>query len=166
MAERTLANHWLLLTSAFLDSEDGRRARERVGAPLREALSLLRLGLAEDLGCAPQGLDSEHVNQLMSVLLPGRMVGNEAYTVALPDVLEELLLFTAREEGLSTGYEWSRAVDAARGDYERALADPARPRATSRPRYEPETRPGAKLGRNDPCPCGSGRKYKKCCAAP
>jgi hypothetical protein len=22
---------------------------------------------------------------------------------------------------------------------------------------------GAKAGRNDPCPCGSGRKYKKCC---
>jgi uncharacterized protein YecA (UPF0149 family) len=20
-----------------------------------------------------------------------------------------------------------------------------------------------KAGRNDPCPCGSGRKYKKCC---
>lgn len=20
-----------------------------------------------------------------------------------------------------------------------------------------------KVGRNDPCPCGSGRKYKKCC---
>jgi preprotein translocase subunit SecA len=20
-----------------------------------------------------------------------------------------------------------------------------------------------KIGRNDPCPCGSGRKYKKCC---
>lgn len=23
----------------------------------------------------------------------------------------------------------------------------------------------AKIGRNDPCPCGSGRKYKKCCGA-
>jgi len=22
-----------------------------------------------------------------------------------------------------------------------------------------------KAGRNDPCPCGSGKKYKKCCAA-
>lgn len=22
---------------------------------------------------------------------------------------------------------------------------------------------GVKIGRNDPCPCGSGRKYKKCC---
>jgi SWIM/SEC-C metal-binding protein len=22
----------------------------------------------------------------------------------------------------------------------------------------------AKVGRNEPCPCGSGKKYKKCCA--
>jgi len=21
-----------------------------------------------------------------------------------------------------------------------------------------------KIGRNEPCPCGSGKKYKKCCA--
>jgi hypothetical protein len=30
---------------------------------------------------------------------------------------------------------------------------------------EPETfvRAGPKIGRNDPCPCGSGKKYKKCC---
>jgi hypothetical protein len=25
--------------------------------------------------------------------------------------------------------------------------------------------PPAKVGRNDPCPCGSGRKYKSCCGA-
>ncbi len=24
---------------------------------------------------------------------------------------------------------------------------------------------GKKVGRNDPCPCGSGKKYKKCCGA-
>ena len=24
-------------------------------------------------------------------------------------------------------------------------------------------RQAAKVGRNDPCPCGSGKKYKKCC---
>src|SRR5262249_18285463 len=23
----------------------------------------------------------------------------------------------------------------------------------------------AKVGRNDPCPCGSGKKYKKCCGS-
>ena len=26
------------------------------------------------------------------------------------------------------------------------------------------TRSGPKVGRNDPCPCGSGKKYKHCCA--
>lgn len=29
--------------------------------------------------------------------------------------------------------------------------------------YEPYVRPESKIGRNDPCPCGSGKKYKKCC---
>jgi uncharacterized protein len=34
---------------------------------------------------------------------------------------------------------------------------------------EAASRPAAllrpsKLGRNDPCPCGSGKKYKRCCA--
>ena len=24
-------------------------------------------------------------------------------------------------------------------------------------------RSGPKVGRNDPCPCGSGKKYKQCC---
>ena len=27
----------------------------------------------------------------------------------------------------------------------------------------PFARAEAKVGRNDPCPCGSGRKFKKCC---
>ena len=28
---------------------------------------------------------------------------------------------------------------------------------------EPYRRETPKVGRNDPCPCGSGKKYKKCC---
>lgn len=28
---------------------------------------------------------------------------------------------------------------------------------------EPVRLAGPKIGRNDPCPCGSGKKYKKCC---
>jgi len=24
---------------------------------------------------------------------------------------------------------------------------------------------GQVIGRNDPCPCGSGKKYKKCCGS-
>jgi len=28
---------------------------------------------------------------------------------------------------------------------------------------KPRQRKSDKIGRNDPCPCGSGMKYKKCC---
>lgn len=30
-------------------------------------------------------------------------------------------------------------------------------------KQKPYVRPGKKIGRNDPCPCGSGKKYKNCC---
>lgn len=42
--------------------------------------------------------------------------------------------------------------------WKRRRAGPPQP---SRP-----ARPAAKAGRNDPCPCGSGKKYKRCCGAP
>jgi hypothetical protein len=32
-----------------------------------------------------------------------------------------------------------------------------------RPNQAPIVRKNTKVGRNDPCPCGSGLKYKKCC---
>jgi preprotein translocase subunit SecA len=38
----------------------------------------------------------------------------------------------------------------------KTAAEPAKPQA----RVAVE-----KVGRNDPCPCGSGKKYKKCCGA-
>ncbi|MFH1574419.1 MAG: SEC-C metal-binding domain-containing protein, partial [Acidobacteriota bacterium] len=41
-------------------------------------------------------------------------------------------------------------------------AGPARPAGILRPPVLRAQR-GAGTGRNDPCPCGSGRKFKKCC---
>ncbi len=34
------------------------------------------------------------------------------------------------------------------------------------PVAKPEKRDGEKVGRNAPCPCGSGKKFKKCCGKP
>lgn len=46
--------------------------------------------------------------------------------------------------------------------FERAESAPGRPKI---PTTWTEVRPhvGAKVGRNDPCPCGSGKKFNKCC---
>jgi len=45
-------------------------------------------------------------------------------------------------------------------DYEEALANEAAAAEAAKP--EPIERVGLKVGRNDPCPCGSGKKYKQC----
>ena len=41
---------------------------------------------------------------------------------------------------------------------------PGRDPAAPAPKASPVKAAGPRVGRNDPCPCGSGKKYKKCCA--
>ena len=38
----------------------------------------------------------------------------------------------------------------------------AEPGAAQAEEHKPYTREGRKIGRNEPCPCGSGKKYKQC----
>ncbi len=65
-----------------------------------------------------------------------------------------LFLAGLEEEGrLSGGRMLGVFVRALGGPYERAASG----------KGETFVRPGSKIGRNDPCPCGSGRKYKACC---
>ena len=47
------------------------------------------------------------------------------------------------------------------GAYVRALKEAFAESASGK--AKPIKNPGSRIGRNEPCPCGSGRKYKKCC---
>jgi len=47
-------------------------------------------------------------------------------------------------------------------DYEEALAAGAGEAGKAQSASQPMVRPTQKIGRNDPCPCGSGKKYKHC----
>ncbi len=50
-------------------------------------------------------------------------------------------------------------------DYDEALAQPTGQETDVQPtgeEHKPFIRNGKKVGRNDPCPCGSGKKYKQC----
>jgi len=46
--------------------------------------------------------------------------------------------------------------------YQHADHDEALERANAETKVQPFVRSGQKVGRNDPCPCGSGKKYKQC----
>jgi preprotein translocase subunit SecA len=47
-------------------------------------------------------------------------------------------------------------------DYDEALDNPNPDEEAQLANGQPVVREGAKVGRNDPCPCGSGKKYKNC----
>jgi uncharacterized protein len=63
-----------------------------------------------------------------------------------PEHREEVIVHMAA--GLLAAHKYFRELAAAYAD-------------TS---FEPRPK-AAKIGRNDPCPCGSGKKYKRCCGS-
>jgi hypothetical protein len=49
------------------------------------------------------------------------------------------------------------------GDLSPLVVPPPNPRWLPEGAAANSQRPPQRVGRNDPCPCGSGRKFKKCC---
>jgi uncharacterized protein len=56
--------------------------------------------------------------------------------------------------------EWLAPLQRQGDDWERAVTQSV---IRINAHWHPEPVKTAKVGRNDPCPCGSGKKYKKCC---
>lgn len=75
---------------------------------------------------------------------------------------------TKRQKILARGRGYVRDVEAEMGWWASFQDDEPSSESTrfsDRAAAEPLLRSGPKIGRNDPCPCGSGKKYKKCCGA-
>ena len=59
---------------------------------------------------------------------------------------------TVHESAVNLGYDSAEESDIQKASRERS-------------EKQQPVKVGQKIGRNDPCPCGSGKKYKKCCGA-
>jgi hypothetical protein len=162
MPEKSLEDRYRLLAAGFRESPRSASLREHLGPGFSRAIELVIDVLARDAATLPRDLDRDRVGNMLATWLPGRLGGNEPWMGDVPDVVDAFLAFIAAEESLSTGWEWSTAVDEHRAAFRDALADPNRERFAG-PKAAPDRRPAPKIGRNEPCPCGSGRKYKQCC---
>jgi hypothetical protein len=166
MTDFDLSDSWRLLYASFQDTPEGARWRQRLGASADEVRELMVHVFGRDLCQPPDTLDREQIGALLTQILPGRLQGQEPYRTDLVDLIEEFLLHVTREVGLSSAWEWSSAVDQHRAGYEAALKNPGRAAVGTSPRRTPDRRAAPKLGRNDPCFCGSAKKYKHCCGKP
>ncbi|MEO6967381.1 MAG: UPF0149 family protein [Rhodanobacteraceae bacterium] len=92
---------------------------------------------------------------MVQVLRPIHLLGSEDVTT------EEDALTRTREQREQLAQEIPAAVAEIYRYWQPCRETSAAPVvSTSNVRSNP------KVGRNDPCPCGSGRKFKKCCGAP
>ncbi len=74
-----------------------------------------------------------------------------------PELLRAFLEFLPSTGRFPRGNEWAERLEEMEAGYEASFRDDGSVRgATVR-------KAGSDTGRNDPCPCGSGKKYKKCC---
>lgn len=154
----------LLETAAFLDSTQGRA----LPFPRDEARRIVEqfLDCAYDgVGKAPRHLDREDLHAILGHLLPARLGKRDPAARHAPLALRAYLEFLEERAILPQGYELRVALDEDLPHFLRAVetgkAHEHGPAAG--PPQAPIVNRAEKVGRNDPCPCGSGKKFKQCC---
>ena len=75
----------------------------------------------------------------------------------------KFLLNARKREGMVTRQESARVTNASLEDTAIKSLDGVTPNKESIDSNVPYVKEEPKIGRNDPCPCGSGKKYKNCC---
>lgn len=90
--------------------------------------------------------------------------GNDADSVEAFSRLNTLIA-VAREESDLDSVEINALQDQAPADIIKSVSRlyAVRSRAGGEAQATPGSERAVKIGRNDPCPCGSGKKYKRCC---
>lgn len=124
-------------------------------APVQEVaqtvLETLLLAACGQRSVAPSELTQDDLKSALLEHVASLALPSEAKAF-IPSLCRAFLEELQRQGRLGQGLVLGRFVGALKESF--LAATPGRP-TTYR-------RPGSKIGRNDPCPCGSGLKYKRC----
>lgn len=104
-------------------------------------------------GSGPDALDAEALHRGYDAAIEAKAPREPEIRQAWADCIGAFLRHCTAEGRLADGDRLASDVRSLVGSHQPHGAHASRP----------FVRPAAPPGRNDPCPCGSGRKYKKCC---
>ena len=77
----------------------------------------------------------------------------------VPEVIALFLEYLSESGRVGEGEDWADQIRVISRSYQERLKPGGEVKGVTI-RKAPNVSP---LGRNDPCPCGSGKKFKKCC---
>ena len=139
-------------------------------------------GLASGQGLDVISYPAEEGEEELAVWCEGYLLGvaladPDWYGSGEHETVEEFLFpFIAlsgrlKEHAIETGEPWeggeseAKLMQGAREVFFDTVEDAYHYWFDTRVNRVPQKREAQKVGRNDPCPCGSGKKYKRCCGA-
>lgn len=144
----------------FLAAPEADALREIPESARREVASRVLAALHEDLGVPIAELEADDAHGWLLHAVPERFAPSDPLVPHVAPVISAWLAFAARASGATlTAFRKACAeILPELGDaLEHGHHHAHHPQAVQS--YVRET---PKIGRNDPCPCGSGKKAKKC----
>lgn len=147
-------------TAAFLDST------QATGLDRDAAKTIVERFLAcayDELGKAPRFLDGDDMHGIVGHMLPGRFARKDPLAAQMLPVLRAYLDFLSDRAVVSQKYEVRQALEHTSAEFEHAVATGEHAHHAPAAPQKPFVHRAAKTGRNDPCPCGSAKKFKQCC---
>ena len=152
----------LLDLAAFLDSEQARALKEVPGDAKKAIAGKFLAVCYEDLGEKPRLLDGQAMHGALGHLLPGRFQKNDPLVEHVPAVLRAYLDHLETTEIVPQAFEMRQGFEATLEEFLETVRTGHNAHGHHHEPQTPLVYGAPKLGRNDPCSCGSGKKYKKC----
>jgi hypothetical protein len=148
--------------AAFLDAPQAARLaarREDVRAIVERFLACSY----DELGKAPHLLEGDDLQEILSERLPAHFGKGDPLAAAVEDVLGAYLVFLGERAVVLHAFELARALNEHAPAFRSAVAAGTLAGRAPAKKAKPFVHRAEKTGRNDPCPCGSGKKFKQCC---
>ena len=148
--------------AAFLD---GAAARDLPypRATVRTCVERFLACAYRELGKAPHLLDGDELEEILRERLPAHFGARDPLAEAVEDVLTAFLADLGQRAVVLHSFELQRALLGQAGTFRRRVAAGDLAGRAPGPAARPFVHRADKTGRNDPCPCGSGKKFKQCC---
>ena len=117
-------------------------------------------------------INDTHIQHFMLGYAPRKLTFTTEEVKNVSEILSKLLEYLEADGHIKNGIQLSKLVKENNRPFlelipkktkTTAKKPKAMQKATPKRKGQKKSAPEIKVGRNDPCPCGSGKKYKKCC---
>ncbi len=147
--------------SSFLDSSQAKGLKASPEAAKQIVKAFVSI-CYEELGKKPNLLDGHDVHHALGHLLPGRLKKKDPLAESVPEVLDAYFAHLEEAAVVTHNFEIKQALASTMGEFLETVRTGHNAHHHHTPPQKPLVHNAPKLGRNDPCSCGSGKKYKKC----